>query len=261
MRFRLEKLLSDRLRNGEKLFVPYLTAGLPSPQRFIEVVSDLAKVAAAIEVGIPFSDPIMDGPIIQEASSRALAAGMTVQASLDLVKETLRYVGIPIVVMTYYNPVHRQGAERFVSRLAGAGVMGVIIPDLPFEESDEVHGFLKIKGIALIQMVSPTTSESRAAKLSGASEGFVYAVSRLAVTGEQGSLAETAEGVISRIRPHTTLPVLVGIGVTDAEQAAEACRNADGVIVGSAIMKRVLAGDLDGVTALAREIATALSSE
>jgi tryptophan synthase alpha chain len=256
--FRIEKLLIERVQKGEKLFVPYLTAGLPSPQKFIELVSRLAPLASAIEMGIPFSDPIMDGPIIQEASMRALDAGVTVESSLTLVRETLRYVNVPLLVMTYYNPIHRMGAEKFVSRMATAGVMGVIIPDLPYEESDEVHGFLKKKGIALIQMVSPTTSEKRAEMVSGASEGFVYAVSRMGVTGERESLSESAEEVISRIRPHTKLPVLLGIGVTDAEQAAEACRFADGVIVGSAIVKRVLAGDLQGVVALAKEMSGGL---
>jgi tryptophan synthase alpha chain len=256
-----EKQLIERVRNGEKLLVPYLTAGLPSPQKFIELVSLLAPFVSAIEVGIPFSDPIMDGPIIQEASMRALDAGVTVESSLTLVKETLRYVDVSLLVMTYYNPIHRMGAEKFVARIHAAGVAGVIIPDLPYEESEEVHGFLKKKRVALVQMVSPTTSDKRAAMLSGASEGFVYAVSRLGVTGERESLAETSEEVITRIRPHTKIPVLLGIGVTDAEQAAEACRYADGVIVGSAIMKRVLANDVREVAKLAREISTALETD
>jgi len=254
----LERTLAAKLQSG-KLFVPYLTAGLPSPQRFVETVSDLTGVAAAVEVGIPFSDPIMDGPVIQEASMRALQLGMTMEASLDLIKETRRYVDLPIIVMTYFNPIHRMGLEKFAERMARAGGSGLIVPDLPLEESEELHRHTKKRGLALIQMVSPMTSESRTAAIAEVSEGFVYAVSRLGVTGEQQSLAESAAEVVSRIRPHTKVPILLGIGVSDAEQAREAARYADGVIVGTAIMKKVLAGDTAGVATLARELAASLS--
>ena len=254
----LQKILAAKVASGRKLFVPYVTAGLPSPQSFVGLVADLANFADAIEVGIPYSDPTMDGPILQEASTRALTGGVTVKGSLALIKEALRYANIPIVVMTYFNPIHSIGVEEFGAALSEASVSGLIVPDLPIEESGPLGKVLSRAGIALIQMVAPTTSEKRAAQLSAASTGFVYAVSRMGVTGEQESLAQTAAEVVERIRPHTKAPVLVGVGVSNGAQAAQACEFADGVIVGAAVMKRVLAGDIQGLGEFAREVRLAL---
>jgi len=254
----LQKALSAKVAAGTKLFVPYVTAGLPSPQSFVGLIADLANFADAIEVGIPYSDPTMDGPILQEASTRALAGGVTVKGSLALIKEALRYTKIPIIVMTYFNPVHSVGVNAFASALSEASISGLIVPDLPLEESAQLSKALSRAGIALVQMVAPTTPSERVAKLAAASTGFVYAVSRMGVTGEQESLAQTASQVVERIRPHTKAPVLVGIGVSTGAQAAEACEFADGVIVGAAVMKRVLAGDIQGAAEFAKEIRAAL---
>lgn len=254
----LQKILSGKVASGRKLFVPYVTAGLPSPQSFVGLIADLANFADAIEVGIPYSDPTMDGPILQEASTRALTGGVTVKSSLALIKEALRYANIPIIVMTYFNPIHSIGVDKFGAALSEASVSGLIVPDLPIEESGPLGKVLSRAGIALIQMVAPTTSEKRAAQLARASTGFVYAVSRMGVTGEQESLAQTASEVVERIRPHTKAPVLVGIGVSNGAQAAQACEFADGVIVGAAVMKRVLAGDMQGLGEFAREVRVAL---
>lgn len=255
----LQKVLSAKVASGRKLFVPYVTAGLPSPQSFVGLIADLANFADAIEVGIPYSDPTMDGPIIQEASTRALAAGVTVKGSVALIREALRYTNIPIVVMTYFNPIHSVGVDAFGSALSESSVSGLIVPDLPIEESGPLGKVLSRAGIALIQMVAPTTPSKRVAQLAAASTGFVYAVSRMGVTGEQESLARTASEVVKRIRPHTKAPVLVGIGVSSGAQAAEACEFADGVIVGAAVMKRVLAGDIQGVSEFAKEVRRALA--
>lgn len=247
-----------RAASGRKLFVPYITAGMPSPEGFVELAGALGRVADAIEVGIPFSDPIMDGPVIQEASTRALAAGITVTRALELGARAAAAAGVPIVFMTYYNPVHRRGAERFAAEVEATGAAGVIVPDLPYEESGPLAEALGARGLASVQLISPTTPPERTAILATASTGFVYAVSRLGVTGERVALDDVARVVVDRIRPHTRLPVLLGIGISGAAQARSAASIADGVIVGSAVVRKVLDGDLAGVTALAREIRSAL---
>lgn len=257
---KLERHLRRGLGEGRRLFVPYLTAGLPSPQRFVELVSDLAASADAVEVGIPFSDPIMDGPVIQEASTRALESGVTVEGCFALIREAQRHASVPVVVMTYFNPIHRMGIDRFARTVGELGVRGAVVPDLPFEESGELAAALAGRDVALVQMVAPATSPERARMVARGSSGFVYGVSRLGVTGERESLAESAKGVVERIRPHTHLPVLLGIGISNARQAREAAEAADGVIVGSALMKRVIAGDVASAVALAKEIREALSS-
>lgn len=256
----LERRLQEAHAGDRKLFVPYFTAGLPSPQRFVDLLAEVSGFADAIEVGIPFSDPIMDGPVIQAASTRALEAGITVERCFDLIRDARRYVGVPIVAMTYYNPVHRARPELFAESLHQAGATGMVVPDLPYEESAELRAALAERGMALIQMIAPTTPLERAALLARGSGGFVYAVSRLGVTGEQQSLGGAALSVVVRIRPHTRLPVLLGIGISNGGQAVAAAKVADGVIVGSAIMKRVLGEDPDMAAALAREIRRALDS-
>ena len=257
----LERRLNEARAGGRRLFVPYLTAGLPSPQRFVDLLSELATCADAIEVGIPFSDPVMDGPVITAASTRALEAGIGVGRCFDLIRDARRYAGVPIVAMTYYNPVHRMGVDAFTEALHQAGASGMIVPDLPFEESAALRAEVAQRGMALVQMIAPTTPLERAAVLSRGSSGFVYAVSRLGVSGEQATLSGAALAVVVRIRPHTRLPVLLGIGISNGEQAAGAARVADGVIVGSAIMKRVLNGEPDGAAGLAREIRRALDTK
>lgn len=256
----MERRLQDGHVGGRKLFVPYLTAGLPSPQRFVDLIAELSKTADAIEIGIPFSDPIMDGPVIQAASTRALQAGISVDRCFDLIRSARRYATVPLVAMTYYNPVHRMGVEAFAEALNQAGAEGMIVPDLPFEESVDLRGALAERGMALVQMIAPTTPLERAAVLARGSAGFVYAVSRLSVTGEQHALGGAALGLVVRIRPHTRLPVLLGIGISNGELAAAAAKIADGVIVGTAMMKRVLNGKPEAAVTLAREIRRALDS-
>lgn len=245
---------------GRKLLVPYLTCGLPDPDGFVELYLRLSEFADAIEVGIPFSDPVMDGAVIQESSSRALAAGITVDRCFHLASEAVEAGSAPAVLMTYFNPVHACGVEAFARRTASSGVSGVIVPDLPYEESGELNACLRSRRIALVQLVAPTTSEERASMLAAASRGWVYAVSRMGVTGEQSALACSAGAVVGRVRPHTDLPVLLGVGISSPELAGRACEVADGVIVGAAVMKRVLAGDLPGAVDLVREMRAAISA-
>lgn len=254
----LEEHLNAARAGGRKLFVPYVTAGLPSPQRFVDLVAALGKSADAIEIGIPFSDPIMDGPIIQAASTRALEQHITVERCFQLIRDARRNTTVPLVAMTYYNLIHHMGAAAFAEALRQAGGVGMIVPDLPYEESAELRAALAERGMALVQMISPTTPLERAAVLARGSGGFVYAVSRLGVTGEQQSLGQAAMPLVVRIRPHTRLPVLLGIGISGGEQAVAAAKIADGVIVGSAIVKKIMAGDPEGAIVLAREIRRAL---
>lgn len=254
----LQDHLQTKLKQGRKLFVPYVTAGLPSPQAFVDLFSDLSWCADAIEIGIPYSDPVMDGPIIQQSSMKALKSGVTVHGCLQLIRQCLQHSSCPAVVMSYFNPIHRMGLGDFVKELSFAGVGGLIVPDLPFEESGDLSRKLAKKKIAHIQMVAPTTSPERAAKLAKASTGWVYAVSRMGVTGEQQSLASVAGEVVDRVKAHARAPVLLGIGISNGEQAKDAAQYADGVIVGSAIVKKVLMGDLEGAVQLAQEIRLAL---
>jgi tryptophan synthase alpha chain len=261
VKFDLGAHLREKVLSGRKLVVPYLTCGLPTPQDFIDLYVSLADYADAIEVGIPFSDPVMDGPVIQEASVRALESGITVDGCLGLIKQALKRCSTPAVVMTYYNPIHSAGLEAFAAKAATAGVSGVIVPDLPYEECAELDRALKDQELALIQLVAPTTPAERASMLAAASRGFVYAVSRMGVTGMQDSLASAAAEVVDRIKPFTDLPVLVGVGISSPELAVEACRVADGVIVGTAVVKRVLEDDLPGVLNLIRDMRDAVNPE
>lgn len=254
----LEHELRTKAGRGRKLLVPYLTAGLPSPQAFVDLFFELSQCSDAIEVGIPFSDPIMDGPVIQLASQQALEAGVTVSGAIKLVAHALRDSSAPAVIMTYFNPVHHMKMDRFAEALADAGVQGLIVPDLPYEESGPLHKVLESRSIAQIQMVAPSTPPARAAMLAKASEGWVYAVSRLGVTGEQDELASAAAEVVEMVKPYAHAPVLLGIGISNSDQARRAAEQADGVIVGSAIVKHVISGDLDGALALAKEIRSAL---
>lgn len=251
---KLDKAFREKSASGKKFLVAYVTAGLPSPQQFVQLISDLAESCDAIEVGIPFSDPVMDGPIIQQASTVAIEEGVTVEKSFNLIREALRYVKVPVLVMTYFNPVHRTGLEEFVEAAAGAGVMGLIVPDLPYEESGGLRLLLGERGLAHVELVAPTTSPERAKMLAAASTGFVYAVSRMGVTGEQQSLAASARAVVDKIKPFAKVPVFLGIGISDPHQAVEATTVADGVIVGSAVMRHVLAGDTGAAANLMREM-------
>ena len=255
----LGSTLKERVARGCKLLVPYITCGMPAPGSFVELYGRLAQNADAVEVGIPFSDPVMDGPVIQKSSAKALEQGMTVDGCLSLISEAVGAAETPAVVMTYFNPVHSYGLERFAKAAVDAGISGLIVPDLPYEESAELDQAAGAEGLALIQLVAPTTSPERASMLAAASRGWVYAVSRMGVTGERKSLAASAKEVVARIKPHTDLPVLVGVGISSPELAAEAVTVADGVIVGSAVVGRVLDGEIDSAVALVAAMRSAIT--
>ena len=236
---RLEATLRAWRDAGRKLLVPYVTGGLGDD--WLDVVRAVAAAGAdAVEVGIPFSDPVMDGPVIQEASARALASGAT---PAGLVAALGRAdAGVPLVVMTYYNLVFRAGHRRFARSLAEAGVGGAILPDLPLEELGDWSRAADDAGVATILLAAPTTPDDRLAAICARSRGWVYGVGLLGVTGERDALAASAAAMGRRLKSVTDLPVLIGVGVSTPEQAAQAAAESDGVIVGSALVRRLLDG-------------------
>ena len=224
--------------DGRKLLVPYLVGGIPDKLAFGPALRSVAKHADAVEVGLPFSDPLMDGPVIAAAAARAIAEGVGPLDALELAADV--DLPAPRVAMTYYNPVHRVGEVEFCRRAAAAGFAGLIVPDLPFEESGSLVAAAADFGLAWIPLVSPTSSTDRIAAIVATATGFVYAVSTLGVTGTRESLSARASTVASACKKATDLPVLVGIGVSTPAQAVEASAEADGVVVGSAVVARVL---------------------
>jgi tryptophan synthase alpha chain len=235
----LETTLRDRRESGHKLLVPYVTGGMDD-EWLVTVEAVAGAGADAIEVGIPFSDPMIDGPVIQEASLRALGRGTTPAGILaDLGR---LQVGIPVVVMTYYNLIYRAGHQRIAGLMVESGVSGAIIPDLPLEELEPWARAADDAGVATVLLVAPSTPPERITAICRRSRGFVYGVGRMGVTGEQSSLAGSAREVAERVRAATELPVCIGIGVSTPEQAATVCEVADGVVVGSALVRRLLEG-------------------
>jgi tryptophan synthase alpha chain len=236
----LEGVLRGHRQVGRKLLVPYVTGGMDD--EWLITLEGLAGAGAdAIEVGIPFSDPMIDGPVIQEASLRALARGTTPESILsDLGHLEL---GVPLVAMTYYNLIYRAGHQRMAGLLAEAGVSGAIIPDLPLEELAPWAEAADAAGVATVLLVAPSTPPARIEAICRRTRGFVYGVGRMGVTGEQSSLADSAQEVASRIQAVTDVPVCIGIGVSSPEQAATVCQVADGVVVGSALVRRLLEGE------------------
>ncbi len=235
----LEKELRRQRESGRKLLIPYLMGGMTDDwtQSLAAVV---AAGADAVEVGIPFSDPMMDGPVIQEAALAALQRGVVPDQVLDEISRA--DVTIPVAVMTYYNIVFRAGHRRMASSMAASGVSGAIIPDLSLEEIAPWALEADEAGIDTVLLVAPSSPEDRVERICARARGFVYAVARMGVTGERAALGDDARQVVERIRRYTDMPVCVGVGVSTPDQAAEVCEVADGVVVGSALVRRLLAG-------------------
>lgn len=244
----LEAALRARRDGDGRAFAPYVTGGLDGVDgAFLRSLADTG--ADAIEVGIPFSDPVMDGGVIQEASKLALDGGATPASVLETIAEA--NLEVPVAVMTYFNPVLHRGVETFLREAADAGVAGIIVPDLPVDEADEVASAARASGVAPVQLAAPGSSTQRLAAIAEVAAGFVYCVAAYGVTGEREALARTAEDLVGALRPLTDLPLLVGVGIGTPEQATRACGFADGVIVGSALVRRLVAGDAPGALDLA----------
>jgi tryptophan synthase alpha chain len=242
----LRSAFASRLEGGGRIFLPYVTGGLPLVDA--ELLRGVEKSGAdAIEVGIPFSDPVMDGGVIQQASRLALEAGATPAAILATVAEAA--LDIPVVVMTYLNPVYVRGMEAFLGEAVDAGVSGVIVPDLPVDEAAEWIEACTRAGVASIFLAAPGARQERLRAIAAASHGFVYCVATYGVTGERSRLAETSRHVVEALRPLTSEPLIVGVGVGTPEQANEACGFADGVIVGTALVRALLEEGTDEMLA------------
>jgi tryptophan synthase alpha chain len=225
---------------GQKGFIAYITAGDPSAEATLEILHALEEAGTdVIELGIPFSDPLADGPTIQAASGRALAAGMTVRRALELVRKFRATSEVPLVLFTYLNPIYVYGFERFLTDAAAAGADGLLILDLPPDEADQNAELVFAGGLDPIRLIAPTTPPARMAKIAATGKGFVYYVSREGVTGEQTSLSDTIASQVAEIRRHTPLPVAVGFGISSPEQSAAVAKNSDAVVVGSAIVRRI----------------------
>ena len=251
----LEAVLRARRDAGGRLFIPYVTGGYP------EVDASLLRAiqeagADAIEVGIPFSDPVMDGGVIQEASRLALEAGARPGDILATIAEAA--LDVPVAVMTYVNPVYRHGFEAFLADARRAGVAGIIVPDLPVDEAVEWTAACAGHGIASVQLAAPGTSDDRLAWIAKASSGFLYCVATYGVTGVRDELAGTARQLIDRLRPITDLPLVVGVGVGTPAQATEVGSFADGAVVGTALMAKLLEGDREGLLGLIAAFRAAL---
>lgn len=245
-------------------FIPFITGGFPNTDAFIRILRALDDSGAdIIEVGVPFSDPLADGPVIQHSSKLALDSGVTPRSILEILESVKGSIRAPIVVMSYWNPIKKMGSAQFASSLRDAGVSGVIVPDLSPEESDDWRSHATNNDVDTIFMVAPTTSSDRIKKIISCSSGFVYIVSMTGVTGSSLEINTQLETLVGLAKSLTDLPVAVGFGVSTPEQAASLSRFADGVIVGSALVRTCLeakseADAINSVKGLATRIASAL---
>jgi tryptophan synthase alpha chain len=256
---RLEGRLEALRREGRAALVAYGVAGFPDLDGSLAAFRAMAEAGAdVLEVGPPYSDPLIDGPVIQRAVTAALDAGTRMDDVFGLVNELTASVDAPVVLLVYYNLVAHRGPRRFAAELAAAGACGAVVPDLPPEEAGEWLEAAAAARVAPVFLAAPTSTDARLAAIAKAGRGFVYAQARLGVTGVRASLAAGIEDLVGRIRAHTDLPVCAGIGVSNAEQAAAVARFADGVIVGTALVRRLADAGLAGIHTLTADLATAV---
>ena len=253
----------ERVRaEGRPGLVTYVTAGDPDLERTARILEALDRGGAdVLEVGVPFSDPLADGPVIQRATERALASGTTLADVLDLVERSRATLQTPIVIFSYANPILRLGTERFADRARDAGVDGVLVLDLPIEEADEFRALLASRQIDTILLLSPTTTDERLRKAASLGTGFLYAISRLGVTGVRDRIADGAEEMVRRIRAVSPLPIALGFGISKPEHVREVGRWADAAVVGSALVDVIArAGSSNDLTTRVEEYVRWLKS-
>lgn len=261
---RLRSLFADARAEGRAAFLPFMTAGLPTPEASPALFAAMAEAGAdGFEVGIPYSDPLMDGPVIQRGSDTAIAAGATLDVSLDVLGRVVAETGKPALAMTYANPVFRRGVDRFCAALAEAGADGIIVPDLPVEEAGSLRQAAGRHGLGLVLFVAPTSDRARIEAVAAADPVFVYAVAELGVTGEREESSGRVAEVADHIREVTDAPIVFGVGISTPDQARAAAEVADGIIVGSALVRRVLEAEdvgeaADSLRTAVSEIAAAL---
>ena len=249
----IETIFSEINSQGRKVFIAYITAGDPSIQSTIELVKELESSGVdIIELGVPFSDPIADGPVNQEAAIRALKNGVNTGQILDAVKSIRKESRIPIVFFTYLNTILAYGMERFVDDAREAGLNGALILDLPPEEAGEYKRLMDEKQLATIFLVSPVTPHERIELIARNASGFVYYVSQMGVTGERESVSKSVPEMVHAIRSHTIIPIAVGFGISTPEHVREVSKYADGIVVGSSIVKRI--GEKGNIPGFEKEI-------
>lgn len=263
---RIDAIFSKRRARGDKALMPFVTAGDPDIATTGAMLPALERAGASIvELGIPFSDPIADGPVIQASMTHALERGMKVEEVFEQVALQRDRVGLGIVAMVSYSIVHRLGLRQFVERAKAAGVDGFIFPDLPVDESDEAVGLVRDAGLILSMLISPGTPPQRAQRIARASSGFLYVLSRAGITGERSSLPAELPDRIRQLRDVTDLPIAVGFGISGAQQVARVVSVADAAIVGTALVRRIAnhreqgtAAVIDAAEAFTRELASGL---
>ena len=236
--------ISDVFKDNNA-FIPFITCGDPDLDTTKKCVLEMVKNGAdIIELGIPFSDPTAEGPVIQEASLRALSGGVTTDKIFDMVKDLRKETDIPLIFMTYANVIYSYGSEKFMKKSSDAGIDGIILPDLPFEEKDEFAPVCRQYGIDLISLIAPT-SEDRIAMIAKEAEGFIYIVSSLGVTGVRSEITTNLDAMVALVRENTDIPCAIGFGISTPEQAAKMAKISDGAIIGSAIVKIIAAHGTD----------------
>ena len=241
---RLASLFADARADDRAVLLPYLTAGLPTIEDSIDLFEAMADAGAdGFEIGIPYADPLMDGPVIMEAGNRALSQGVTVDRSLDVVREVVARTGKPVLVMTYVNPVLRNGVAEFFAKVDDSGASGVILADLPADEAGPFVEAARATGLGMVLFVAPTTGEDRLQTVVAADPAFIYGIAEVGVTGERTETSGSTAELARRVRAISDLPLVYGVGISSPDQVRAAAATGDGVIVGTAIVRRVLDAD------------------
>jgi tryptophan synthase alpha chain len=264
---RIQQKFNDLKKRGDKALVAYLTAGDPDLETTMALITALDEAGVdVLEIGVPFSDPTADGPTIQAASQRSLQKGTTLSAIFHMLETVRKFTEIPIVLFGYYNPIFIYGTERFAKQAKKSGVDGILVVDLPPEESRELRQYTDRADIDFISLIAPTTSSERIGKISQKATGFLYYVSITGVTGTQKPVVSNIKKEMNRIRKQTTMPVVVGFGISTPEQAAEIALHAEGVVIGSAFVRLIEENGntnnlVNIISSYAKDIKTALQNK
>jgi tryptophan synthase alpha chain len=237
----IDQLFARTKAEGRAAFLPFMTAGLPTPDESVSMFAAMAEAGAdGFEIGIPYTDPLMDGPVIQRGSDTAIRAGATLDVSISILRSVATATSKPTIAMTYVNPIFRRGVDQFCADLAEAGADALIVPDLPVDESQSLRIAAARHGLGVVLFVAPTSGEDRIRAVAEADPVFIYAVAEMGVTGERSDSGSHIKEIADRVRAITAAPIVFGVGISNPDQAAAAGEVADGVIVGSALVRRVL---------------------